>query len=306
MPALAPLPQTPLSRRLALKSAAAALGSGLLLAACGSGSTFDPLIPSRLISFGDGWSYVGTANDRFTVNDGSLNIWVAQLAASYGVALAPSSAGGLSFAADGARVNSGANSIQDQISTFLAANTIGSKDLLVIDAGLSELVALASTHAADDAALVVAADLAGKALAAQVLRLTAAGGNHVVIANSPDLGKTPYATALARNAALTAATRAFNDGIKIALASVTSGILLIDHEAYVNSLYNNAASFLGSGANKTTAACSTPTAQTCTSSTLAAGVTNYNLHVFADDRHLTPAAHRLLGTNAYDKIRARW
>lgn len=306
MPAHVPSPQTVLSRRLALKSAAAALGSGLLLAACGSGSTFEPLVPTRLISFGDGWSYVGTGNDRFTVNDGSVNIWVAQLAASYGVALTPTSAGGQGYAVDGARVNSGVNSIQDQISAFLAANTIGSKDLLVIDAGLSELVALATTHAADDTALVVAADLAGKALAAQVLRLTAAGGNHVVIANSADLGKTPYATALARNAALTAATRAFNDGLKIALAAVTSGILLIDHEAYVNSLYNNTVVFLGSGGNNSAVACSTPTAQTCTASTLTSGVTNYNLYVFADDRHLTPAAHRLLGTNAYDKIRARW
>ncbi len=74
----------------------------------------------------------------------------------------------------------------------------------------------------------------------------------------------------------------------------------------MNTLYNNPISLLGSGANVTTAACSTPTAQTCTSSTLAAGVTNYNLHLCADDLHITPAAHRLLGTNAYDKIRARW
>lgn len=306
MPAHAALSHFALTRRRALASAAAALGSGLILSACGSGSTFEPLVPARLISFGDGWSYVGTANDRFTVNDGSVNIWVAQLAASYSVALTPQSAGGLSFAQGGARVNSGANSIQDQISAFLAANTIAAKDLLVIDAGLSELIALAAAHPADDAALAAAADLAGKALAAQVLRLTAAGGSHVVIANAADLGKTPFATALARNAAFTAATRAFNDGMKVALASVTSGILLVDNEAYVNTLYNNATTLLGSGANNSTAACSTPTAQTCTASTLAPGVSNYNLHLFADDRHLAPTAHRLLGSNAYEKIKLRW
>ena len=285
----------------------ASFGAGLFLAGCGSGSTFEPLVPTRVVSFGDGWSYVGLANDRFTVNDSSVNIWAEQVAANYGLTLTPSSTTGFGYAQSGARVDTGANSIKDQITAYLTAvsNTVGSSELLIIDAGLSELVALAAANASDTD-LSAAADLAGKALAVQVLRLTAVGANHVVIANAADLGKTPYATALTRVTGLTAATRAFNDGLKIALASITTGVLLVDNEAYVNTLYNNSISLLGSGANITTAACSTPTAQTCTASTLSAGVTSYNLHLFADDRHLTPAAHRLLGNNAYEKIRARW
>jgi outer membrane lipase/esterase len=285
----------------------ASLGAGLFLAGCGSGSTFEPLVPTRVVSFGDGWSYVGLTNDRFTVNDSSVNIWVEQVAANYGLTLTPSSAAGFSYAQDGARVDTGANSIKDQITAYLTAvsNSIGSSELLIIDAGLSELVALAAANASD-ADLSAAADLAGKALAVQVLRLTAVGANHVVIANAADLGKTPYATAQTRVTGFTAATRAFNDGLKIALASLTTGVLLVDNEAYINTMYNNSEALLGSGANISTAACSTPTAQTCTASTLSAGVTSYNLHLFADDRHLTPAAHRLLGNNAYEKIRARW
>lgn len=282
-----------------------AISASALLAGCGSGSTFEPLVPTRFVSFGDGLSDLGqAAGKRYTVNDGSVNLWVQQLASSYGQSIAASSSGGLGFATGDARVDSGANPISAQITAFLAANTIGTSDVLVVDAGIAELVALAAAHPTDSA-LVTAADLAGKALGAQVKRLTAAGAKHVVIGNSPDLGKTPFATSISRVAGLTAATRAFNDGIKFALADVTNGVLLIDNEAYVNTVYNSP-TVLGAGGNNSSAACSTPTALTCTSSTLAAGVSNYDLHMFADDRYPTPALHRLIGTNVYNRVKNRW
>jgi outer membrane lipase/esterase len=280
------------------------LSASVLLAGCGSGSTFEPLAPTRFVSFGDGLSDLGQSGNRYTVNDGGINIWVQQLASSYGLGITASGSGGLGFAAGDARVDTGVNPISAQITTFLAANTIGAKDVLVVDAGVAELVALAQANAADPA-LATAADLAGKALGAQVKRLTAAGALHVVIANAPDLGKTPFATASARTTGLTAATRAFNDGIKFSLAEVNNSILLVDNEAYVNTIYRSP-TVLGAGGNITAAACSTPTALTCTGSTLAVGVTNYNLHLYADDRYPTPAVHRLIGTNAYEKVRARW
>jgi outer membrane lipase/esterase len=284
--------------------------SSAFLTGCGSGTTFEPLVPSRIVSFGDGWSDLGQTGARYTVNDGSINIWVQQLAASYGLSIsASSSAGGLGFAVGDARVDSGLQPISSQISAFLAANSIATSDVLVVDAGVAELVALAAANATDTA-LVNAADLAGKALAEQVKRLKAAGARHVVIANAPDLGKTPYAAGISRVAALTAATRAFNDGLKIALADVTNDILLLDNEAYVNSIYASPA-VLGTGGNATTPACSpstAPSARNCTTATLNTGVTEatYNLYLFADDRHPTPAVHRLIGINAYNKIIGRW
>lgn len=283
---------------------------GALLAGCGSGSTFEPLVPTRFVSFGDGLSDLGQTGTRYTVNDGTTNIWVQQLAASYGLNItASASVGGLGFAAGNARVDTGVNPISAQITTFLAGNTIGTSDVLVVDAGIAELVALAGLHPTDPA-LVTAADLAGKALGAQVKRLTAAGAKHVVVANSPDLGKTPFAVGIPRVAGLTAATRAFNDGIKIALADVTSGVLLVDNEAYINTLHATPSS-LGSGGNVTTPACSTttaPIALNCTTATLSVGVTTstYNLYLYADDRYPAPAAHRLIGSNAYNKVKARW
>jgi outer membrane lipase/esterase len=282
---------------------ALALGLSTLLAACGSGSTFEPLVPTRFISFGDGYSDLGqqAGGNRYTVNDGSVNIWVEQLAASYGRTITASvNPGGLGFAQGNARITD----IAAQINIFLGANTIGKSDVLVIDPGVAELVALDLANATD-AALNAAATAAGKALAAQVLRLTAAGGKHVVIVSSPDLGKTPFAAAAGRTMRLFNATREFNLSLKVELASVTNNVLFIDNEGYFNTIFNNATSFLGAGAVTASGAC-LALASACTPTTLAAGVTNYNLHIFADSLYPTPATHRLIGTNAYNRVRERW
>lgn len=277
------------------------LSCAALLSACGSGSTFEPLNPTRVISFGDGLSDLGQTGARFTVNDGTVNIWVERVATTYGKTITPQVAGGLGFAQGNARINTGANSIADQITAFLGANTIGTSDLLIIDAGVAELAALALANPTDGA-LATAADTAGRALGTQVLRLTAASGKHVVVANAPDLGKTPFATAQGRAAGFTAATRAFNDGLKIALANVTNNVLLVDNEAYINTLYNSPTT-LGASGNVTTAAC-TGAVTACTGTSNV--VSNYGVYLFADDRHLTPRAHVLLGDNAYNKIKNRW
>lgn len=280
------------------------LGLAALLSACGAGSTFQPLNPTRVISFGDGFSDVGQTGGKFTVNDGTQNIWVERVASSYGKTITAKISGGLGFASGGADVNA----IAAQITTFLPGN-IGVSDLLIIDAGVAELAALATANPTNNVALNAAATISGRALAAQVLRLTAAGARHVVIANAPDLGKTPFAMLQTRTVALTAASRAFNDSLKTALAGVTDNVLLVDNEAYVNSLFASPSN-LGAGGTASIPACATATfnTNTCTTATLNIGVTTltYNLSLFADDRHLAPGAHRLLGDNAYSKIKARW
>jgi phospholipase/lecithinase/hemolysin len=82
---------------------------------------------------------------------------------------------------------------------------------------------------------------------------------------------------------------------------------LVDNEAYINTFHITPA-LLGTGGNVTTAACSTASAQNCNTTTLSAGVTTstYTLYLYADDRHFGPNAHRLMGDNAYSKIKARW
>lgn len=283
----------------------AAFGLSLLLAGCGSGSTFEPLVPTRIISFGDGLSDLGQTGNKFTVNDGTVNIWVERVAVNYSKTITAAVSGGLGFAQGGARINGAGNSIESQITTFLslsaATSTLGASDLILVDAGVAELVALAAATPSDSA-LLDAADTAGKALAVQVRRLLAAGGKHVVLANAPDIGKTPYASSVTRTVALTATTRQFNDSLKIALSDIGTGLLLVDNEAFVNSIYNSP-NVLGTSGNATAAAC-TGVVTSCTGT--ANVVANYNVYLFADDRHLAPNAHRFVGENAYAKIKARW
>jgi outer membrane lipase/esterase len=314
MPIFSALPRwmpTSLKRSLALILLALGAASGALLSGCGSGSTVEPLKPARVASFGDGWSDIGQTGGRFTVNDGSASIWVERVASSYGNTLTAKISGGLGFAQGNSLIDTGAHSIADQITAFLGANVIDTRDLLIIDPGVAQLIALAAANPTDNAALNTAATTSGQSLAAQVLRLKDAGAKHIVIASAPDLGKTPFAAAQTapRTAALTAATRAFNDSLKVALSGITAEVLYIDNEAYVNILHATPGT-LGAGGTSILAACAPATFNTnsCTTATLNTGITTatYNLSLYADDRHLTPAAHRLLGDSAYNKIKSRW
>ncbi|MDO8276958.1 MAG: hypothetical protein Q7T63_02390, partial [Burkholderiaceae bacterium] len=63
---------------------ALACASATLLVACGEGTIESALVPSRYIAFGDGFSDVGQAGTRYTVNDGGVTIWWEQLAAGFG------------------------------------------------------------------------------------------------------------------------------------------------------------------------------------------------------------------------------
>jgi outer membrane lipase/esterase len=60
--------------------------SAALLAACGSGTIVDPFQPTRVLSVGDSFSDLGQDGKRYTVNDGTINIWSQQLAARFRVA----------------------------------------------------------------------------------------------------------------------------------------------------------------------------------------------------------------------------
>src|SRR5215212_7474910 len=114
--------------------------SVLLLAACGSGTIESQLQPTRVIVFGDAFSDLGQTGSRYTVNDGSVNVWTAQVAASFGVSLATAASGGTSYATGNARIvthpdaagNALTPTIKEQIDTFLASGRIGANDLVII------------------------------------------------------------------------------------------------------------------------------------------------------------------------------
>ena len=109
------------SRAAAVALAAAAS----LLAACGSGSTVQQLTPTRFMAVGDGMIDLGHDGKRYTINDGSM-LWTQQLASHFGLTLADSSTGGLSYARGNARITAadptggGAPSLSAQVDALLA------------------------------------------------------------------------------------------------------------------------------------------------------------------------------------------
>lgn len=308
-------------RRTALVAACA---SAALLAACGSSSIESALKPEQLITFGDGYSFV--REQRYTVNNGTVNNWTLQLLDHY--QKNGSATGGLvSFAEGNTRIaqhpdaagNATTPTITEQVDRFLAMGTPKPNDLLLLNGGISDLIVgmaavRAGTQTPDQ--FVANARLNGQALAAQVRRLVAAGASHIAVTGTYDLGKTPWAKSIGQEALLSQASSRFNESLLVAINDLSQHVLYVDAAYYVNLYESTPSSF--SFNNATTPVCTSVDAGNgigigqgqvnsalCTSATLLPGA-DADRYVFADAVYLTPSAHRQLGTYAYDKLRARW
>lgn len=308
-------------RRTALVAACA---SAALLAACGSSSIESALKPEQLITFGDGYSFV--REQRYTVNNGTVNNWTLQLLDHY--QKNGSATGGLvSFAEGNTRIaqhpdaagNATTPTITEQVDRFLAMGTPKPNDLLLLNGGISDLIVgmaavRAGTQTPDQ--FVANARLNGQALAAQVRRLVAAGASHIAVTGTYDLGKTPWAKSIGQEALLSQASSRFNESLLVAINDLSQHVLYVDAAYYVNLYESSPSSF--SFNNATTPVCTSVDAGNgigigqgqvnsalCTSATLLPDA-DADRYVFADAVYLTPSAHRQLGTYAYDKLRARW
>ena len=82
----------------------AACASAAVLVACGSSTVDSAITPTRIVSFGDAFSDLGQSGVRYTINDGSVNIWTQQFAQNYGRTITSVAAGGTSYARGNARV----------------------------------------------------------------------------------------------------------------------------------------------------------------------------------------------------------
>lgn len=304
----------------------AACGTAALLAACGSGSIESRLNPSRVIVFGDGFSDLGNGGTRYTVNDASTNNWALRVAQNFGKTVSASASGGLGYAQGNARValkpdaagNAATRTVVEQIDAFLASGNPGADDLILMGGGAADIVVQAQallagsqTRAATDAAV----EAAGQALAAQVRRLTDAGARQVAVVGPFNLGKSPWAIAIGQTALLEELTLKFNNAFLVAAVDLGNRALYIDAAYYFNLVVGNPASY--SLANATDAVCNSVDAGAgigtgagqvnsalCTTATLVNA--SYDTYLFADRLHVTPAAHRLFGDFAFDRLRARW
>lgn len=306
----------------------AACASVALLAACGSSTIESALKPARFVAFGDGFSDVGQVNGaRYTVNDGTVNNWTQQLAATYGLTLTPVSAGGTSYAQGNARVsarpdaagNASTRTVTQQVDAFLATGGTKANDVVVLGAGTADIIAemaavTAGTQTPEQ--MLARAQQAGKDLGAQAIRLVDAGAQYIVVSGAYNLGRSPWAIALGQVDLLTNASSKFNEAFLVSIVNQGANILYVDSAYYFNLVTSSPGSYTFD--NGTNAVCTSVDAGTgigtgngqinsalCTPSTVLPA-TNYNKYVFADNVYVTPEAQRLFGTYAYDRLHARW
>lgn len=303
-----------------------AASSAVLLTACGGGSdVVSQLTPARVIAFGDAFSDLGQNGTRYTVNDGNAVNWTQQVAGRYGRSLAARSAGGLSYAVGNARVsatpdaagNTATPTVSQQITNFLAANSFGGGDLVLVNGGISDLIVQAQavragTQSGEQAK--AAAGQAGRDLAAQVRRVVASGAQYVVVAGVYNLGRSPYATSIGQGALLEQMSSEFNTQLLIELVNAGRNVLYVDAALHFNLVTGSPGSYSFSDA--TNVACNSVDAGAgigigagqvnsalCTGATLAR---DPNVTVFADPVYFTTRAQVTFGDYAFERVRQRF
>lgn len=188
--------------------------TGLLTACGGSSSTVNPLSPSRVIAFGDGFNAVDANGYGLNTVNAAAKVTVGNTPATgddlpddtiagrlaygkYGITLTRVSGTGaldttkkgFSYAQGAARIQDAAtpsgDSVEKQIANFLTANTPGEKDLFIISAGSLDIYDAFTNN-------TVLTDPVN-ALVAAIKRLTAAGAKYVMVVYPPNMARTPWA-----------------------------------------------------------------------------------------------------------------
>ena len=317
-------------RRAMLACAAAA--TALSLASCGGGTIENKLAPKRFIVFGAAMADVGVNNTRYTVNDGSVNTWVEKAAVDYDSTLTikPSDQGGTGYARGNARIvakpdaagNSATLTVKEQIDAFLGAGgKIANDDVAVVNAGISDIVfqmqaVLAGSQT--EAQMIANVEQAGRDMGAQARRLVEAGGTHVLVVGPYNLGKSIWATQIARGDTLTNASLRFNEALLLSMVDLGASVLYVDAQLFFNLLISNPGG--NNLADAITIACNSVdpgpgigigigtnqvNSSLCTPATIGTGL-DYNRLVFADALYFTPVANRLFGDYVQGRMRFRW
>jgi phospholipase/lecithinase/hemolysin len=300
----------PAVNRRSLLRVAMALPMGIGMASlpgCGNGDIVDALVPNRFVVFGDGMSDVGQTGKRFTINDGTINIWAERVASRYGKTVEPQSKGGLGYARGHGAQETAPSSIGQQIDAFLASNSPQARDVVLLNLPMAEVLSAAEAVRSGTLTETLALqriETAGKDLVAQVRRLVAAGLRYVVVCGVYDLGKSPFAIAKGQVGFMSAASLKLNDSFKVTAVDMGNELLFVDAAYLVNRNveFGPTHGFLESKKP----ICNTPDASTCTDATLVVEVSKKPTYLFADDLHLTPVAHQQLGDYAGDQLKGRW
>ncbi len=323
-------------RRCGAQVLAPLLAVAALLSACGGGTEqVQSFVPARLLVLGDEASVIvdnGTADGfKYSINDrrGSTTgkcllqpTFNQQVAAYYGMVFAecnPTAATPKAFihAQVGAQAGSATNGLQAQVAGITG---LGSTDMVTVMIGTNDMVSMYEQvrgGTLTEAQALAATEAAGRAAATAINGILASGARALVF-TAPDLSLSPYGKAqelvrpgakalLKRLAAGTDGIGGFNGALRINISPVDGrlwGLILVDDTVSVMAEFPR--SYLSAPANAVDAACNSASAVSCqltddtASSTMVSGAST-NTHLWASDRHLGPAAHVQIGSQALSR-----
>ena len=300
-----------------------ALVSAVALALAGMG-TAQAQEFSAVISFGDSLTDAGNValvdGNPFTPPGSSFTtnpdpVYAQWLAAAFGDAGLNSLSGGNDFAFGGACVRAngggftcglspGSFSITNQVAGYLAGGAADPNALYTMWGGANDIF----TYTANPATAQLLTGLSAQTEVGLIAQLQAAGAQHIVVLNLPNLGATPQAAFLGAQTALTGLAVTYNTVLDAGLATLDDGIIPINAFGLINEVIADPAAF--GFTNVTGTACGV------LSGSLAcgpAGDPNYAFHyaagtnssyLFADGVHPTGAAHALLANVILSTIEA--
>jgi len=255
--------------------------------------------------FGDSLSDAGQYGARFTTNPGLVTpMYVGQ---NYGITVTPSFFGGLDYAQGGARVNTPQGglppgtpdlSVAAQVNLQLSKTPfLDPRALYQIQGGANDIFAYTEQFLngqITQAQLQAGVAQAATDLAAQVVKLRAAGAQYIVLQNLPDIGKTPLAASLGAQSTFSALSQLFNNTLNAAIGAAGVQVMQFNTSAFLSEVLASPA--LYGFSNITIPACTTSSSLQCTPSTLVAPNANLT-YVFADGIHPTTGSD-LLETQA--------
>jgi outer membrane lipase/esterase len=308
---------------------------GLISCGGGSGTTYDPFVPSKIVSFGDAISDI-TPGARYTVNtiDDQITTVIEEVVAGYGLSLTntavftSSAIGNARIAKTASFTASPVRTLKNQVADYLASNSPGNKDLFVLSGGLTDLIEEFKSYrdgAISQSVMTANLNSAAQAYVSVVQALLNSGAKRIVVIPPYNLAYTPWGVEIADNVDATKTTlyqtvRAFNDKLltelsvfdgrnviyapmestleTIVLAPGTYGL------SYISTPICSTAAQDPTGINGIGIGTGQINSSRCTTATLTLTAT-LSAYAFADKIYPTPTLNRYLGINIYNLAAAR-
>ncbi|MEK8053518.1 SGNH/GDSL hydrolase family protein [Ideonella sp. DXS22W] len=306
-----------------------ALAAAVLMASCGGGtSQVQAFKPDRVVVLGDETSLIADATDaegkhdgfKYTINDRTststgkctaLPTFAQAVANLYGFAFKecnPNSATvkAVTYAAENATVGDIAIGLEQQAATA----SLGSKDMVTVMIGLHDVIEVyekVKNGTWSESTAITEIKARGRKAASVMNNVILKSGARALLFTIPDLGLSPYAVTeqLSRSnakALLSQLTYDYNAEMRAGIDATAYdgrnyGLVLVDD--LVSAVYKAPTAYLASPASPDVAACDKTqvTAPQCTTATLVSGASSTS-HLWADDIHLGPQAHSLIGSQA--------